>query len=477
MTKLKDGMTKSPRHMPTSHLTGPEVTPKDDTSLNEFKIDVVQLDDLPFYCKLIILSQLETTDICHLSMTSRHWSEMCRDQFLWRELLFRDINKWSHLSQKSTPLIPVHDLDLHDSHQDGENVSSNNVYLDFHQQLCARGNVNYKALYFHSAYQRQQDKQIIGLVSNNSPAIDVVTDSTTMPQQGNQSLAASSQSFPRFLRSLWMRMRSGSGEVIMMGPGMESPNTSKIFRRLLWARPDLLMTVRLLPGSQDGVGSGVELEFKGEKRFNLIALYSGNRRDRQRRVGLKRLQESNILVEVSPEETETTSANDSETKSDVNALPKFQLREPVDNFLKERDMNCRLIYVVDATNDQPFEQLSYNRLELQAVVSGIRSYETEQAQQHTNTTEENNAHMPDASAFSSIMNFTGISGLQHPSNRRPLLVLCCTENALSPRIPCIEIASLLDLASINDRPWYVQDVTVDNLNGLEDGLVWLFKQL
>ena len=253
----------------------------------------MNIDELPFYCKLIILSKLDTQDILNLSMTSRHWKEVCSDPFLWRELLFRDMLKWHSIGYKSFPLVSLSEFcklmednedNFGDCNRDADAPNMPLSAYDLHTRLCCKRSANFKALYFHSAYQRNKDFQLIGVVS--CPDADKEYDDCEekLPTTPTDQQLASSQSFQRFLRNLWMRMRSGDGEVIMLGPGLESPNTSKIFKRLLWARPDLLMTQRLLPGSEDGVGSGVELDFKGEKRFNLIALYSGNSRDRRRRL-------------------------------------------------------------------------------------------------------------------------------------------------------------------------------------------------
>ena len=428
----------------------------------------VSFEDIPFYCKLLILAQLDTVDICNLSMVSRHWSRVCSDQLLWRELTHRDMSKWSFLGHKSNPLLPLGKV--------SENVQKKVYYdekyleisLDFHKRLCARHDLNFKALYFHCAYQQQQVKQMMGCAADSS-STGAEPSSTSSGHN-----ISSGQSLPRFFRSLWTRFTSGHGKVIMLGPGMESSNTSKIFQHLLWERPDILTTVRLLPGTQDGVGSGVELDFKGEKRFSLIALYSGNRQARSQRAGMERLQQSNII-----EETNEVPASDVAGSLVTSANPsvqrfRFKLRDAVYNFLSQKDISCYLIYVVDATVTPCVEQFACNRLEINAVLSGMNSYESGSSE-YDNATSLDGATR-ESSAFS-FGNFLGRTYSQNCTrNRTPLLVLCCTATSTSPRIPCIEVASLLDLASIVDRSWLVQDVAVDNLRGLEDGLVWLFKQ-
>ena len=453
----------------------------------------LNIDDLPVYCKWIILSKLETQDICNLSMASRHWREVCSDQFLWRELLYRDMLKWHSIGHKSFPLASLSEFcnlindKGYKSECDSNSETPNMPLLsyDLHARLCCKKNTNFKALYFHSAYQRHKDFQLIGVVS--CPDADKEYDDCeeNLPTSPTDQQLASNQSFQRFLRSLWMKMRAGDGEVIMLGPGMESPNTKKIFKRLLWARPDLLMTQRLLPGSQDGVGSGVELEFKGEKRFNLIALYSGNERERRRRLGLERLIHSNIIERVEPtngaENDQPQEAGESSTGSarKQNPSTKFKLREPVFNFLQQRVDTYRLIYVVDATRNQLLTQLACNQYELQALLDGIRSFENDSNESFQQTrTDQRNAGSDNNGtyALSTLINFTGMTSSASGPPRRPLLVLSCVRHKHAERIPCVEVASLLDMASIVDRPWLVQDVTVDNLNGLESGLEWLFKQ-
>ena len=184
---------------------------------------------------------------------------------------------------------------------------------------------------------------------------------------------------------------------------------------------------------------------------------------------------------------EPSSANDQTShaagEKNSSTLPfqrevKFKLRELVFNFLQQRNDTYRLIYVVDATKGQPLSQLACNQYELQALLEGIRSFEDEAIALQLQAKAEHRPRSIDngPSAISSIMNFTGASSSSSGPTRRPLLVLCCVRHRHMDRIPCVEVASLLDLASIGDRPWLVQDVTVDNLNGLESGLEWLFKQ-
>ncbi|XP_076825433.1 F-box only protein 4-like isoform X1 [Clavelina lepadiformis] len=502
MLKLKDGIT-----IPTAKPKSPSKVelPKDKECQGngdvQTTLDTLRLDDLPFYCKIVILSKLDTTDIRHLSVASRLWSEVCSDQILWRELLYRDMVTWHSIGHKSYPLQALRDFcekfdhieskvtvteDLKDV-EDGIPAAA----YDLHTRLSSRKNINFKALYFHTSYQRHKDMQLSGI----SPPlhVDKSTEEEKMVEDvlvPSREQLASGQSFPRFLRNLWLRIRSGNGEVIMLGPGMESPNTSKIFRRLLWTRPDLLITQRLLPGSQDGVGSGVELDFKGEKRFNLIALYSGNHRDRGRRSGLERLRQSNILEEDASQETTDGQQANGASADDVSvevgsAIPnkspmiKFHLRDPVFNFLKNREETYRLIYVVDATKSQPLSQIACNRLEIKAILDGIRSCENTKLDSTEPSDLENLPGNGESSPshFSSFIGFTGHFSSNSQGSRRPVLVLSCVQDKTVPRISCVEIASLLDLASVTDRPWYVQDVTVDNLTGVENGLNWLFKQM
>ena len=450
--------------------------------------NVISIDDLPFYCKLIIISKLATQEICNLSMTSRHWREVCGDQVLWRELLYRDMIKWHSIGHKSYPLDSCKEYCrlASEAPASAESMLSDvditsGTSHDLHTRLCCQKNSNYKALYFHSAYQRHKDAELIGVVSsapNADKEYDNQEDSSLAPPTEQQ--LASNQSFARFMRNLWMRMRSGDGDVIMLGPGLESPNTSKVFRRLLWARQDLLITQRLLPGSQDGVGSGVELDFKGTKRFNLIALYSGNHRERKRRFGLERLLNSNVVEPVYDDSAsgESEESGNQGVRSDLPS--KFKLCEVVHNFLQQKVDTYRLIYVVDATKGQPINQITCNQFELTALLEGLRSFEnqvTETRRQARNENRQRHASADNAAvAFSSLINFSSLSSSSNNIvARRPLLVLCCVRDRTVERISCVEIAFLLDLASITDRPWYVQDVTVDNLNGLESGLEWLFK--
>lgn len=390
---------------------------------------ILSLEKLPFYCKLIILSKLETGDICNLSMTNRHWQSICCDKFLWRELLCRDLTEWDSICSKSYPLL--NDLELvklscNEPIQTNDSVIISTI--DFLDRVRCRGPINYKALYIHSAFQRYKNLVTIGL---KKPHVS---------QTGLMRQAPSLYFFPRFLKSVWTALRPEYGQVVMLGPGMESKNTGRIFICLIRARPDLFEIRRLLPGGQEGVGSGVELEFKGEKRFNLVALYSNNRRERRELVGLNRLLNSRMLEFSSAIDKNSSVPHD----KFISVAPRFTLSVAVLNFLKQSETSRQLIYVVDATRDQKILDISYNRLELQTMLDGVRVCE--------------------ANKVGNCCNIT------------PLLVVCCCANKRAQRIPCVEIASYLDLASITDRPWYVQDVNVDDLEGLENGLTWLFKQ-
>jgi len=377
------------------------------------------LNSLPFYCKVYILSLLETKDICCLSQASWQWKEICSDTFVWRELLCRDIIKWRSVCHKSYPLLRD---DIIFKMSNKQSISEECVPINtmtFEERVRYRENgFDYKQLYLTCAQHRFKHNTEL-----KTPQLPT---------------SASNYSIPRLLRSVWATF-TGCGQVIMLGPGMESKNTSKLFICLLRSRPDLFVIKGLLPGGQEGIGSGVELEFRGERRFNLIALYSNNRQARRDQVGLSRLLNSRILEATSRVDGSATTVFQDTYDSFVCLEYTFALSSAVKNFLKVGQGGRRcLIYAMDASREgQNVVDISTNRFELRTFLDGLK--ETELL-------------------------------------KTPLLVICCHSSLSKGRISCCEIASYLDLASITDRPWFVRDVNVDSLDGLESGLSWLFEQ-
>ncbi|KAJ0067876.1 hypothetical protein NL108_011638, partial [Boleophthalmus pectinirostris] len=72
------------------------------------------------------------------------------------------------------------------------------------------------------------------------------------------------------------------------------------------------------------------------------------------------------------------------------------------------------------------------------------------------------------------------------STSRPLLVLSCVSredrgsetqhagNPIAKRVPCVYMAKRLELTTL-ENPWMVQDVVVESLSGLLDGISWLLR--
>lgn len=58
------------------------------------------------------------------------------------------------------------------------------------------------------------------------------------------------------------------------------------------------------------------------------------------------------------------------------------------------------------------------------------------------------------------------------STSRPLLVLSCVSREGLKRVPCVFIAKRLELTKV-PNPWMVQDVVIDSLSGVLDGISWL----
>lgn len=60
------------------------------------------------------------------------------------------------------------------------------------------------------------------------------------------------------------------------------------------------------------------------------------------------------------------------------------------------------------------------------------------------------------------------------STSRPLLVLSCVSREGLKRVPCVFIAKRLELTKL-PNPWMVQDVVVESLSGVLDGISWLLR--
>ena len=89
-----------------------------------------------------------------------------------------------------------------------------------------------------------------------------------------------------------------SYRLAIFGPGIESNRTKQLVRKLLTSHDKCLNAVSLVPGSDEGIGSGVRIEFKKMINFDLICLYSNFKaqRDRQNHQNSRLRAESNKLL-------------------------------------------------------------------------------------------------------------------------------------------------------------------------------------
>ncbi|XP_039266515.2 F-box only protein 4-like [Styela clava] len=439
------------------------------TGIEEENQFASSIDALPVYCKLIILSFLDTQDVCSVSSVNSQWREIANDQILWRELLIRDMCKWDSMTNKSHPLISqvwnndalkessigISFVNLLHEQSTQTNLSTNNGLVqsqnmknetDKKTDIHAKRGINFKALYIHSSFQRAQDDS----------------------EEVSYNL-----SIPGFIKSLWQGgVAPEQGEIIMTGPGMDSPRTSKIFRALMWGS-DFLETKGLLAGNRDGIGSGVQLLFKEKIPFNLIALYSGNNRVRENRAGMERLLHSNVVEPVSSGENVDVGHHEEH-------LPQFVLYDAVRFYIAERKGHYKLVYVVDATLKQKWDDIACNILELSAILRGtefdnninnalgvpIVDLELDGAdhpEEHGHINVEPNAVTPSAGSLPF-------------ASKRPLLILSCIAEPDVERFSCMQITAMLGLPDVSDRQWRVQDVIVSTMHGVEKGLEWLLRQ-
>lgn len=170
-------------------------------------------------------------------------------------------------------------------------------------------------------------------------------------------------------------------------------------------------TEGLFPGQFDGFGGGMTLKTATNHVFNLTVLYSASRREREQVADQNRMQRNKLVKE----------SKNSESGEKYELVPAVRdLCQTLDGF----------VYVVDASRDFPFIE-----------------------------TEEMIAMVSERWLATYI----------------PLLVLSCVPAADTPRIPCSDIVTKLNLASLN-RPWQVRNCVADSLSGAVDGFVWLSEQ-
>lgn len=206
----------------------------------------------------------------------------------------------------------------------------------------------------------------------------------------------------------------------MFGPGMEQLDVSFV-TRLMYA-PDVLPMAGMPYRQISGIGSGISYLFNNLHRFNTLTLYSTNRAERER-ARAEQINVNNKLFTV-----------------EVNAETGVQTYSPTPHV----EQVCRVvhgfIYVANAERDEGECEVA----QVQAILS---------------------------SAWG--------------STSRPLLVLSCVSrddrelvhsgvHPVTKRVPCVHMAKRLELTKL-DNPWMVQDVEVESLSGLLDGISWLLR--
>ncbi|XP_072289742.1 F-box only protein 4 isoform X2 [Eucyclogobius newberryi] len=223
-----------------------------------------------------------------------------------------------------------------------------------------------------------------------------------------------------FLQSL---VASAEPRYAMFGPGMEQLDVSFV-TRLMYA-PDVLPVAGSGTSHRqiDGIGSGISYLFNNQHKLNILTMYSTNRAERER----ARTQQQNITNKLF-----TVVVNAESGVLTFGPAPHVQqVCQVVDGF----------IYVANAERDKGENEPA----QIQALLS---------------------------SAWG--------------STTRPLLVLSCisredgeeeTQPGVHPitkRVPCVHMAKRLGLSMLGN-PWMVQDVVVESLSGLLDGISWLLR--
>lgn len=339
------------------------------------------LESLPVNIQFVIMTYLSPADLCLLGATCHYWRGMVRDPLLWRFFLFRDMPYWNSIDNISMPHLEVLDTPL---------VDENESLDDREDGVHTVSKVDYMAVYLRgSPLCRQQ----------------------CLPSFGSY------KALTHFVQSLIL---SEEPSYAMFGPGMEQLDVSFV-KRLMNARDVLPMTG--MPGKQiSGIGSGISFSYKNLQNFNIMALYSTNRAERERaRVEQRDTDNKLFTVEVNTDTGVRT----------YSAAPHVQqVCQAVDGF----------IYVANAERGE-------GECEMERIRAVLSS--------------------------------------EWGSTSRPLLVLSCisredlesVDNSIHPitkRVPCVYMAKRLELTEL-ENPWMVQDVVVESLSGLLDGISWLLR--
>ncbi|XP_053181186.1 F-box only protein 4 isoform X2 [Scomber japonicus] len=352
------------------------------------------LDSLPVDIHFLIMTFLSPADICRLGATSQYWRAMVRDPLLWRFFLLRDMPYWPSIDHLTMPQLELLDAPL---------VSENAILDDTEEEgdQTIESKLDYMAEYLKGCPSCRQK----WLPSR--PTYKVVTSFL-------QSLVPSSE--PRYA---------------MFGPGMEKLDVSLVTR--LMRAPDVLPVSGTPHRQINGIGSGISYMFKNQHKFNILALYSTNRAERER----ARVEQQSISNKLF-----TFEGSDDSGYPVYSPAPHVQqVCQVVDGF----------IYVANAEPGRGEEEGESEAAQICAVLSSIWG-----------------------------------------STSRPLLVLSCvsreeteaisttslqasaSRNRTRCRTACVDMAKRLGLPHLAN-PWMVQDTVAESLSGILDGISWLLR--
>ncbi|XP_043925709.1 F-box only protein 4 [Protopterus annectens] len=202
----------------------------------------------------------------------------------------------------------------------------------------------------------------------------------------------------------------------LFGPGLEQLDLSLV--KKMMTTPEVLAPASVPPRQINGIGSGISFLYNNQHSFNILTLYSTTSKERAK----ARIEQSSTVNKIFMHEDEE--GTDGPRPFQYTVIPQVQeVCRVVDGF----------IYVANAEPNRRHEQ------------------EDELAQMQA------------------------LLELPLGSATRPLLVLSTISTENGGRIPCVYIAHLLKLSHLK-RPWLVQDVTVESLNGLLDGIQWILEE-
>jgi hypothetical protein len=225
-------------------------------------------------------------------------------------------------------------------------------------------------------------------------------------------------------------------KLALFGPGIESPYTKHLVHKMVTSHTSLFDATGFISGLPGGFGSGVKIDMRKSRAFDLVCLYTNSAKVREGRAAATRLNAANNLLLVGD-----VVVGDAGGQQSSPALHPSVLR-----LLPTLDA---LVFSLDATGlaemsaDERSEALHWHRTELELMTGGLSTVEA------------------------------GREGAA-----TPVLVLCCRREGAGSGARGVwptpaELANGLGLRRSDARPWAAFEVDIESMDGLARALDWI----